>query len=759
MHNQLKIATIMDEFTFNCYAPECELLQVTPDGHKDEIDGFAPDLFFIETAWRGKDELWNHKLYKDIDALKALASHCRSKNIPIVFWSKEDPGHFSIFIETAALADFVFTTDADCIELYKAYLGHNNVYYLPFAAQPVLHNPIEEYERQSKFCFAGSFYSRYKSRSAVFMELIPLFKKHGLDIYDRNFNKDMDGFSLEYYTFPSELKDCIRGNLPYSKISLAYKGYRYGINMTSMVHSGFMFARRVFELLASNTLTVSNYSRGMDFLFGDLIIATNSKNYMEKQLEIYHHDKPEYRKFRLAGLRHVLADHLYEDRLDRIARIVLGRSIKKPLPKILVVSFAVNEAERKYVAEVFEKQTYDNKQLMFADDTPLCDIHFDFLTVFSSDDYYGKNYLTDFALATRFSKSQAIGKGAYYTSDALHYPEKAYTVEEETVCLNRQMVSRMLFDEEAIVSDLQALNIYAKILFLDEFNYCQDAHECELCEDLDVFTGMDIDALYRYTDTIKPVKIRDRISISTNELYDETIVTPEDMVEKSFDGDILTLTRNKDDDAIVWLRTRKSYNVSDFTVGTRICFRTETIEKYGSVRCQIEYYDSRGTKLDFLNFALDGFSLLRISDGAKTFKLIFRLEGNASVKLKSFHAISPDSLVSAPATTGDTILITEKYTSYGCNDAALSDLHNYVRKHKMEVLKVSDEPRYLPFSEVDGVRVVSVVYDALHEFLNNGFIRRACLYNPSERLLSMLRDYEDKIEIDVLGDNSLSSTL
>ena len=125
--NELKIAVIMDEFTYNCYAPECELMQVTPEHFREEIDAFCPDMLFIESVWRGKDNLWRFKLHDNMESLCALTAYCREKHIPIIFWSKEDPVHFGVFIRAAALADYVFTTDADCIELYKAHLGHDRV--------------------------------------------------------------------------------------------------------------------------------------------------------------------------------------------------------------------------------------------------------------------------------------------------------------------------------------------------------------------------------------------------------------------------------------------------------------------------------------------------------------------------------------------------------------------------------------------------------------------------------------------------------
>ena len=114
---KLRVAAIMDEFTYYCYAPECDLMQVTPDNFREELSGFEPDLLFIESVWRGKDNLWRFKLHDNMEAITALTGYCHEKGIPVMFWSKEDPVHFGVFIRTAALADFVFTTDADCIEL------------------------------------------------------------------------------------------------------------------------------------------------------------------------------------------------------------------------------------------------------------------------------------------------------------------------------------------------------------------------------------------------------------------------------------------------------------------------------------------------------------------------------------------------------------------------------------------------------------------------------------------------------------------
>jgi hypothetical protein len=134
---EIKVACVMDEFTFHSYNPECQLFQLSPEHVVDELQAFNPDLLFIESAWRGKDNRWDRKIGTLSEELRAALQWCRERNIPSIFWNKEDPIHFETFLTTAQQFDYVFTTDIDCIARYKAALGHERVYLLPFACQPV----------------------------------------------------------------------------------------------------------------------------------------------------------------------------------------------------------------------------------------------------------------------------------------------------------------------------------------------------------------------------------------------------------------------------------------------------------------------------------------------------------------------------------------------------------------------------------------------------------------------------------------------
>ena len=91
------------------------------------------------------------------------------------------------------------------------------------------------------------------------------------DIYDRNYLDDHPD-----YKFPDKFHKNIIGTLDFSEINLAYKGYEAALNLNTIKNSQTMFARRVFELLASNTLVFSNYSRGIRTLFGDIVLCSDS---------------------------------------------------------------------------------------------------------------------------------------------------------------------------------------------------------------------------------------------------------------------------------------------------------------------------------------------------------------------------------------------------------------------------------------------------------------------------------------------------
>lgn len=537
---QLKIACIMDDFTYGSYQPEAQLQQLTPLGWQAELEDFQPELLFIESAWRGKDELWGSKVGHNASELQQIVRWCKARGIPTMFWNKEDPVHFETFLTTAKQFDFVFTTDMDCIHRYKAALGHDRVYFLPFACQPSVHNPIELYERKDAFCFAGAYYARYPERTrdlGNFVAKLPEFRP--VEIYDRNYGKNDPN-----YQFPAEYQPFIVGTLPFSEIDRAYKGYRYAINLNSIKQSQTMFARRVYELLGCNTVTVSNYSRGVRLMFGDLVITTDSGEEMVRRLQALAGDEESSGKLRLAALRKVMLEHTYEQRLNYVVAKVSGTPVVNPLPDVAVLAYARTEENAQAIITNFQRQTHAGISLYLVlrhkVTTPAVDdprIHYlrrkdiegkpisdiiggaQLLAGMVADDYYGPNYLLDMAIATRYSSANAFGKVTRYNyveaGIELLEPGRAYH-NAGSLQLRSAVVRAQLFAALDCFEWCRGLESsrYSEgsLLAVDPFNYCQGGAAAEpdavrqRVDDLLLDTGFTIEELHTRAERIAPAK-------------------------------------------------------------------------------------------------------------------------------------------------------------------------------------------------------------------------------------------------------------
>jgi len=518
---ELKIACIMDTFSFDVFSPEAKFLQITPKAWKEEMEAFQANIVLIESAWRGKDDLWRDKVHIISQELIDIIVYCRQNGIATVFWNKEDPFHFDDLIETAQYFDFVFTTDIECIPIYKTKLKHDNVFLLPFACQPKIHNPIEKFERKDAFVFAGAYYPHFPERMKVFEDFIKHLVLLGdLDIFDRHF-----GNINTSNIFPKKYHSLIRGTLAYNEIDKAYKGYKYAINLNSITSSPTMFSRRVFELMASNTLVLSNYAEGIHYLFGDLIIATDSGEELTKEFLDITKDPIYEKKIRLLALRKVMIEHTAESRLSFLASIVYQHAMENSLPHITLVSYAKDEEAFNKIYKTFKRQSYNYKHLTVvcpknidinsikvegvqliseAENKNFAKINSDseYIAGIAPDDYYGKNYLLDLALATRYSDVSIIGKATYYNLTTeeglvLENTGSAYHI-VKSISARSSIIKKEKILSQSISEYAQALqsHIYKdeNILSIDEFNYARNTQHTLFTES-DIALLCDLDAI------------------------------------------------------------------------------------------------------------------------------------------------------------------------------------------------------------------------------------------------------------------------
>lgn len=773
---ELRVAAIMDRFTLECFQPECILTQLTPENWRAEMEEADPELLFIESAWEGKDGLWHGKVNHCTPELYALTDYCHENRIPVVFWNKEDPIYTDTFMPAAGCADVVFTTDLERVERYKTELGHDRVYHLHFAAQPKLHNPIEKLERKDRFCFAGAYYHRYQERCKVFDAFAEHFiQTRGLDIYDRNYPSPRPE-----HKFPEKYDPYILGRLDPSEIETAYKGYLFGINMNSVIQSQTMFARRVFELMASNTIVVGNYSRGVKNYFGDLTICTDDAKTLKDALERYCGTTDEADKLRLLALRKVLLAHLCEDRLVYVVQKVFGKNLKRPLPSICVYARVQNREEAARVTKMFRRQTYHHKQLVLVGEglgsekpdgvifiTPeqfadrkldeIC--RADFAAYFASTDWYGENYLLDLALSQRYGTFDAVGKGEYLSvsDDGVQRQGQGWAYRPtEALAARRAMVSREIC-VGLTGSELTKDTVWqtGNMLAVDALNYCENWAEeiCPVAQDLVLpDQGIPLDQIEAAAEHIVPMlPALDSSKIEAAEIAAAPI-GPNVPVKLEFSGRNAVMTSQLPADAHHYIYLKEEIELlpllEDGTLSVLFQGRGDL-----NLICACVFYDGQKNKLDVKYPKLGRREKVAVPPEANFVKLAYRPKGPGQAVLDGVE-LGTGTAASVKGgcflTRSNVLILTNHYP-------APDDLYRNMFVHKRvsaykERGQVVDVMRMNPyvkeqFREFESVNITEGHENLLAAVLSNGTIDTVCVHFLDRDMWEVLKHNLDSARL------------
>lgn len=509
--------SVLDEFTHACFAHEFELVPAKRDGGPNQLDGV--DLVFTESAWRGNGSGWTGAFsrFGERSELPDLLAEARRRSIPTVFWNKEDPVNYDVFLEAARAFDHVFTTDADIVDRYRADLGHDRVAPMVFAAQPMLHNPIGRIQDSSReICFAGAWRGhKYPERVKSLTELLQAAATVGeLVIYDRQPEvDDGKGFAVDFGKY-------VRGTLDYADMLDRYRQHAIFLNTNSVTTSSTMVARRVFEILACRTPVVSTPSKAIDELFGDLVPSPASRGESEEVLgqllDIETRDRLGQR-----GYRYVHTNHTYAHRTADLMRAI-GHEADMPKDPTVDVLLVSNRPEHLDAAlDNYRRQDYGPKRLVFVTNSDAFDLELvrarlaefpgalhlsmpesctlgeclnaaiaqtngDYFAKMDDDDWYGAAYLSDMLLTRHFADATVIGKRSTYAYvegrdvTVVRRPGQEYKwtdlVVGATLVVKRENLGAIRFRALPRGTDSQFLKEIADagllIFSADRFNYC-----------------------------------------------------------------------------------------------------------------------------------------------------------------------------------------------------------------------------------------------------------------------------------------------
>ena len=519
------VAAILDTFTEHSFRYEADLLLLSRRNWRAEIEEKRPVLLLVESAFQGNNGEWQYLILDNENLadnpLRELLEFCRSAGIPTVFWNKEDPPHFDDFIGAAREFDFVFTSDADCVPIYRETLGHDRIYVLPFAAQPRLQNPSRE-EGWSKHpvCFAGSWVQhRYPERAESLRALLDPALPLGLHIFDRNLARIEMGPN---YRFPERYTHAVKGTLNYQEMLTAYRCYDVMLNVNTVTESPTMFSRRVLESLACGTPVISSESAGMSRMLGGHVRVSRSvEDTVEHLLDLMGDEEGRIREGHLA-YRHVHENQTYRHRMGEIFRRVGVEPLGSGQPSVSVLMPTMRPENVARCLDNFAKQAYRDKELILilnnaefdldsirrdVESTPNAQVLYvegrttlgdclnrgvqaasgKYVAKMDDDDLYGERYLSDTVLAASFSDAEIVGKGMHFvyleapnaTALLEKTPEHTFTffVRGATLFIRAEVVRDIQFDSISIKEDTNFQRAAAvagcRIYSADRFNFVQ----------------------------------------------------------------------------------------------------------------------------------------------------------------------------------------------------------------------------------------------------------------------------------------------
>jgi len=404
------VGIIADRFLYDAYKDTCNCIYITPENYSAK----ELDLLIVASAWHGLNNEWDGMTKPDTENGKAVfevIKYFKFKNVPIVFYSKEDPPNYDYFVHIAKECDFIFTSAAEMIDNYKRDCNTTKVDSLCFGINPYIHNPvgISPLPAKEGVIFSGSWMAKYQERIALMEKMFDgvLNADFSLKIIDRNYERN----DPKYY-FPQKYYSYVSPALEHDILQKVHKLYGWAININSVTESNTMFANRVYELQAIGNLLISNHSVGVEEKFNGVYIVNNSeqvKNILEStsQDEVY--------KKRIQNIRRVMTGETTFDRLNQVLNAV-GIQYSIDNRKIAVVVKKITDELKHQFAE----QTYKNR--IFIEENEynegtLKDI--DMIAFWSPEYQYGQHYLEDLSNGFKYTSCSYITKNSYFEGSSL----------------------------------------------------------------------------------------------------------------------------------------------------------------------------------------------------------------------------------------------------------------------------------------------------------------------------------------------------
>jgi hypothetical protein len=289
------------------WAPEVEILHCPVEDMPATIAA-NPDLLCL---WSMNTGAWGNP--QELPRAVAIA---RAAGLPTVWQTIEDPNGWAGFVAEAKQFDFVFTSAAECVERYKA-AGIPNVFWLPMACQPAIHQPQVLLKSACDLVFIGNHYP-YPER-VEFLErvLLPLLRA---------------GMTLALYSYanspwPPEVCQHWRGETSCYDVAQYYRDGRIALGANCQGRNTWMTSMRTYEALACGKPLLAYHSDAYErlgFVNGRHFLWTNETAQAVFLGRLMQETPVETALMADQGREFVLRHHTYAKRLEYLRYVLAG---------------------------------------------------------------------------------------------------------------------------------------------------------------------------------------------------------------------------------------------------------------------------------------------------------------------------------------------------------------------------------------------------------------------------------------------------
>jgi hypothetical protein len=423
---EIRVAAVLGERSRLALRYEFALEPVGPDSWREVFQPAAPQLLLVESSCpEGGLGQW----------MRDLLDQCRQHAVPTVFWSNDDPLGYESFLPTARCFDWVFTADAGCVGRYRADLGHDRVGVLPFAIQPRIHNPV------------GGF--SHSVGDIAYASMGPEPPKEQVDnLLGATADLGLHILVLGEPGPPAGFEDLVVSRLTYDQLLTAYRRYRVFAHVEPVPECATRLSPELLEPLACGTPVVSGPSSAIGAMLDPGVVQECPDRSSAQMLAKSLLASPELRDRKaVEGVRCVMRDHAYADRVDSLLRTVGFGVDPIPPPRVSIVAPTHRPGGYESILANVGRQTYDDLELVLGlhgVDEPESRIRdaasalaVDNLTIvrlssglslgsvcneliqaasgrfvarMDDDDFYGQNYLQDQMRAFDYTEADVVGK-------------------------------------------------------------------------------------------------------------------------------------------------------------------------------------------------------------------------------------------------------------------------------------------------------------------------------------------------------------